>query len=95
MEEHNSALSFATNTWTSPNHKAYIAMTIHFKNAGVPISMLLNLVEVACSHMVFNLAMAFSKILEEFGISHKVGNFYKKRSYSTHQTYPDPLNNLQ
>ena len=75
MQEHNSTLSFATNAWTSTNHKAYIAVTVHFENAGVPVSMLLDLIEVACSHTGFNLAMAFSKILEEFGISDKVGNF--------------------
>ena len=50
-------------------------MTVHFENAGVPVSMLLDLIEVTCSHTGFNLAMAFSKILEEFGISDKVGNF--------------------
>ena len=75
VQEHNGALSFATDVWTSPNHKAYVAVTVHFENAGVLISMLLNLIEVACSHTGFNLVMAFSKILEEFGISDKVGNF--------------------
>jgi hypothetical protein len=24
-------LSFATDTWTSPNHKAYVAITVHFE----------------------------------------------------------------
>ena len=75
MQKNNGALSFATDAWTSPNHKAYVAVTVHFENAGVPVSMLLNLIEVTCSHTGFNLATAFSKILEEFGISDKVGNF--------------------
>ena len=75
MQEHNGALSFATDVWTSPNHKAYVAVTVHFENAEVPVSMLLDLIEVTCSHTGFNLATAFSKILEEFGISDKVGNF--------------------
>jgi hypothetical protein len=75
VQEHNGALNFATDSWTSPNHKAYVAVTVHFENAGVPISMLLDIVEVARSHSGFNLAAAFAKILEEFGISDKALNF--------------------
>jgi hypothetical protein len=86
-------MNFATNAWTSPNHKAYVAVTVHFENAGVPVSMLLDLVEVACSHSGFNLAAAFSKILEDFGISDKVDNFHMKTSGLTHKKYPDPLDN--
>jgi hypothetical protein len=74
-QEHNGALNFATDAWTSPNHKAYVAVTVHFENAGVPVSMLLDIIEVAQSHSGFNLAAAFAKILEEYGISDKVGYF--------------------
>jgi hypothetical protein len=66
------ALSFATDAWTSPNHKAYIAVTVHFENEGVPVSMLLDIVELACSHSGINLAAVFAKMLEDFGISDKV-----------------------
>ena len=45
---------------------------MHFEKGGVPVSMLLDIVEVACSHSGLNLAAAFAKILEDFGISHKV-----------------------
>jgi len=72
VQEHKGALNFVTDSWTSPNH---IAMTVHFKNVGVPILMLLDIVEVAHSHSGFNLAAAFAKILEEFGISDKACNF--------------------
>jgi hypothetical protein len=65
-------LNFATDAWTSPNNKAYVAVSVHFENEGVPISMLLDIVEVARSHSGLNLAAAFAKILEEFGISDKV-----------------------
>ena len=34
--------------------------------------MLLDIVEVACSHSGLNLAAAFAKILDDFGISDKV-----------------------
>ena len=73
-------MNFATDAWTSPNHKAYIAVTVHFENAGVPILMLLDLLEVPCSHSGFNLATAFAKILEEFEISDKVNGLHRKIS---------------
>lgn len=87
LQEHKGALHFATDAWTSPNHKAYIAVTVHFEDKGVPIAMLLDIVEVACSHSGVNLAAAFAKILEDFGISDKVRQIildkdYPNRSYS-------------
>lgn len=39
--------------------------------------MLLDIVEVARSHSGLNLAAAFAKILEDFGISHKVSFFFR------------------
>ena len=75
MQEHNGALNSANDSWTSPNHKAYVGVTVHFENGGVPVSMLLDIVEVACSHSGFNLAAAFGNILEEFGISDKVRKY--------------------
>jgi hypothetical protein len=65
-------LNYATDAWTSPNHKAYMAFTVHFAHKGAPVSMLLGLVEVAESHSGKNLAAAFAKVLEDFGISDKV-----------------------
>ena len=72
FQEYEGALNFATDAWTSPNHKAYVAFTVHFEHKGVPILMLLDLVEVAESHSRVNLANMFSKVLEEFGIKDKV-----------------------
>ena len=65
-------MNYATDAWTSLNHKAYVAFTVHFAHEGTPISMLLDLVEVARSHSGDNLAAAFAKVLQEFGISNKV-----------------------
>ena len=65
-------MNFATDAWTSPNHKAYVAFTVHLEHEGAPVSMLLDLVEVAKSHSGENLAAAFTEVLEEFGISDKV-----------------------
>jgi len=72
LQEYDGALNFATDVWTSPNHKAFVAFTVHFEHKGTPISMLLDLVEVAKSHSGVNLAEAFAKVLEEFGIQDKV-----------------------
>jgi hypothetical protein len=72
LQEHKGALSFVTDAWTSPNHKAFVAVTVHFENNGVPICMLLDIVEVAKSHSGANLAVAFAHILDAFGISDKV-----------------------
>ena len=52
-----------------------MAFTAHFgdfAHEGKPISMLLDLVEVAKLHSGENLAAAFSEVLEDFGISDKV-----------------------
>ena len=65
-------MNFATDAWTSPNHKAYVVFTTHFEHEGNPMSMLLDLVEVPKSHSGKNLAVAFAEVLEAFGISDKV-----------------------
>lgn len=72
LQEHEGDLNFATDAWTSPNHKAFVAVTVHFEINGVPMTMLLDLKEVATSHSGVNLAAAFAQILDEFGISAKV-----------------------
>ena len=50
----------------------HMAITVHFKHEGILISMLLDLIEVAKSHLGVNLAAAFAQVLQEFGISDKV-----------------------
>jgi hypothetical protein len=67
-------LSFATDAWTSPNHKAYVAITVHLEPEGVPIALLLDVVEVAHSHTGVNLALAFAAVLEDFRIEDKVSS---------------------
>jgi hypothetical protein len=75
LKEHKGNLGFATDAWTSPNHKAFVAITVHFKVNGTPTCILLDLVEVAESHSGLNLAMVFARILNEFGILEKVSNW--------------------
>ena len=88
-KEHPRTLSFATNAWSSPNHKAYVAVTIHFEQNGVPVSMLLDIVEVPCSHSGLNLAKAFTDILEDFSISDKVSMILLAENF-IHTLLPDP-----
>ena len=76
MKEYEGALNFATDAWTSPNHKAFVAVTVHLEHKGVPILMLLDLVEVAKSHTGKNLAAAFENVLKEFGVEDKVSTSY-------------------
>ena len=71
-QEYNGKLNFATDAWTSPNHKAYVAITVHFEHNGEAMAMLLDLVEVPRSHTGANLADAFVDVLRAFGIEDKV-----------------------
>jgi len=75
-QEYDGLLSFVTDTWTSPNLKAYIAITVHLEQNGVPPCMLLDLVEVPESHSGANLAAAFAQILHNFRISDKVSHLF-------------------
>jgi len=56
----------------SPNHKAFVAVTVHLKHDGQPISLLLDIIELAVLHLGDNLATAFAKILRDYRISDKV-----------------------
>ena len=71
-QEYDGKLNFATDAWTSPNHKAYVTVTVHLEHDGTPMSMLLDIVKVPKSHSGVNLALAFADILETFGIKDKV-----------------------
>ena len=65
-------MSFATDAWTSPNHRAFVALTVHFEDKGAQVSLLLDIVELAKSHTGLNLAKAFAKVVKDYGIDHKV-----------------------
>jgi len=80
LQAHEGALSFATDAWTSPNHKAFVAVTVHFEINGHPNCLLLDIVEVAKSHSGVNLAVAFARILDDFGICDKVSKQQHKES---------------
>jgi hypothetical protein len=85
-QEYDGALSFATDAWTSPNHKPYVAVTVHFEKDGVAVLMLLDLVDVVRSHSGLNLAVAFATILDDFGIADKVSFSVTSSLESTYQS---------
>ncbi|KAG1745709.1 hypothetical protein EDB19DRAFT_1578893, partial [Suillus lakei] len=45
--EYDGELNFATDAWTSPNHKAFVAVFVHLEHQGKPLAMVLDVVEVA------------------------------------------------
>ena len=47
LQGYDGCLSFTMDAWTSPNHRAFIALCIHFQKNGVPLSIILDVVEVA------------------------------------------------
>ncbi|KAJ7781894.1 hypothetical protein DFH07DRAFT_728889, partial [Mycena maculata] len=46
LTEYDGRLSFATDAWTSPNHRAFVAWTIHLQHKGEPLVFLLDIFEV-------------------------------------------------
>ncbi|KAG1871906.1 hypothetical protein C8R48DRAFT_574158, partial [Suillus tomentosus] len=47
LQNYEGNLNFATDAWTSPNHKAFVAVSVHFVQDGQPFSLILDVVEVA------------------------------------------------
>lgn len=56
LRSYDGALSFATDAWTSPNHQAYVAVSVHLLHKGQPLSIVLDVVEVAkvSTHLLFD-----------------------------------------
>lgn len=50
LQEHPGKLSFGTDAWMSPNHRAFVAITVHLEHKGQSIRMLLDMVEVIEVH---------------------------------------------
>ncbi|KAG2362078.1 hypothetical protein BDR07DRAFT_1451332 [Suillus spraguei] len=43
--EYDGKLNFSTDSWTSPNHHAYIALLMHLEHKGIPLCMPLDIVD--------------------------------------------------
>ena len=58
-QEYNGELSFATDAWTSPNHKSFVAITVHLAHEGKLLAMVLDIVEVVkVQHSKLTMKMA-------------------------------------
>jgi hypothetical protein len=77
-----------------PNSKAYVAVTVHLEHNGVPLCMLLDIVEVARSHSGVNLAEEFVKILDDFSISNKVSNCQQHKHELLTENFKDTQYNM-
>jgi len=85
LQEHPGHLHFATDAWTSPNHRAFVAWTVHFEYEGAMIVFLLDIIEVPESHSGATLAQEFQAMLEHFHVENKV-------SYSHQNIFLPPTN---
>ena len=47
LQKHEGKLSFSTDGWTSPNHRAYVAFMVHLEHKGLPLMLPLDIVELA------------------------------------------------
>ncbi|EIW54245.1 uncharacterized protein TRAVEDRAFT_132125, partial [Trametes versicolor FP-101664 SS1] len=72
LQEYEGNLHFASDESSAPNHRAFMAITVHFVVDGKPVCLLLDFIEVAWTHSGVNLASAFAGVLKEFGIAEKV-----------------------
>lgn len=74
LRDHPGCIHIATDAWTSPNHRAFVAWTVHLEYEGTMLAFLLDVVEVPESHTGVALAKAFQKMLEAFGLQNKVSS---------------------
>jgi len=70
--DHPGHIHIATNAWSSTNHHAFVAWTVHLEHEGRMLAFLLDIVEVPESHSRLALAKAFQKMLEGYGLEEKV-----------------------
>ncbi|GLB45149.1 hypothetical protein LshimejAT787_2000540 [Lyophyllum shimeji] len=72
LREHDGALNFITDAWTSPNHRSFVAFSVAFEVNGEEMILLLDFIEVAKSHTGLHLAAVFASMLKELGIADKI-----------------------
>lgn len=60
MKEYKGNLNYVTDTWTSLNHKAFVAVSMHFKHKGKPMCIILDVVEGV--EVIYSLTQPFRQI---------------------------------
>jgi hypothetical protein len=74
LREHPGRIHFATDAWTSTNHHAFVAWTVHIEHEGTMLAFLLDIMDVPHSHTGVALAKAFQSMLETFGLQDRVSS---------------------
>ncbi|KAF5372622.1 hypothetical protein D9758_005249 [Tetrapyrgos nigripes] len=82
LKEYPGQISFATDAWTSPNHRAFVAWTIHLQHQGKLLVFLLDIIEVPKSHTGEVLTREFDKMLERHGLQQKILGFCRDNATS-------------
>jgi hypothetical protein len=72
LQDYPGRIHFATDAWTSTNHHAFVAWTVHLKHNGNMLAFLLDILEVPESHTGVVLAKTFQKVLETFNLQDRV-----------------------
>ncbi|KAK7034802.1 dimer-Tnp-hAT domain-containing protein [Favolaschia claudopus] len=72
LQDYPGQLAYATDAWTSSNHRAFVAWSVHLQHEGNPLSFLLDIIEVPESHTGKPLANAFDQMLASHGLSEKI-----------------------
>jgi hypothetical protein len=78
------ALHCATDCWTSPNNRAFIALTVHYEADGQIEGCVLDVRELPRRHTGKRLAAAFTEVLSDFDIEEKVSNIADTAPDITH-----------
>jgi hypothetical protein len=65
-------LSFAVDMWSSPNHKAFLGITVHLLHKNEPLQLVLDVVEMPMAQTGWNMAKAVEKVWKAFEIAKKV-----------------------
>jgi hypothetical protein len=87
----------ATDIWAAPNHKEYGTITVCYKPNGVPVSKVLDVVELCDSRFIdpdsdFRLAASYLKIFEDTGFCNKVLLLPRRKLMIDHQNCLGSLN---
>jgi hypothetical protein len=72
LQDYPGRIHIATDAWTSTNHRALVAWTVHLEHESCMMAFLLDIVEVAESHTGLALAKAFQNMLESYKLEKKV-----------------------
>lgn len=72
LRKQESCFHIALDCWTSPNHRAFMAITIHFEFRGQMLEFLLDFIELPVSHTGKNMARYLTAVLHRYEVQHKI-----------------------